>query len=62
MDKLTPLCDDLDKWAARSWWRALGTKLVAVAACGLVPQKLSGNETENAVEGASENMGNRFVG
>ena len=23
MDKLTPLCDDLDEWAARSWWRAL---------------------------------------
>ena len=23
MDKLIPLCDDLDEWAARSWWRAL---------------------------------------
>ena len=39
-----------------------GTKLVAGAACGLVPQKLSGTETENAAEGASENMGNGFVG
>ena len=23
MDKLVPLCDNLDEWAARSWWRAL---------------------------------------
>ena len=39
-----------------------GTTLVAVAACGLVPQTLLGDKTENAIEGASENMGNRFVG
>ena len=29
------------------------TKLVAVATCGLVPQKLSGNETENAYAAVS---------
>ena len=39
-----------------------GTKLVAGATCGLVPQKLLGDKTENAAEGASENVGNRFVG
>ena len=30
-----------------------GTKLVAGAACCLVPQKLSGNETENAYAAVS---------
>ena len=39
-----------------------GTKLVAVAASCLVSQTLLGDKTENAIEGASENVGNRLVG